>query len=606
MFRALLDRVRRDPGLGWLALGLLAALISYLPSLGYGLVKYDDAWLVRDNWIVQSTSWSSLRTIFFDLDSPKRYALSPEYLPVRDLSVMLDFALWGERYAGFHLDNLLLYLAAIGVWFGLFTSFGIERRIAGLALFFWSIHPAHVESVAWLAERKGLLGMLFAGCSGLCYARFRAGRSAFWLALAAAAAVCAAWSKALAVFALLALPLLEVLFAERRVSWRRSLTGLGVVGAASLSAFVPVLRLALSSAVVGGELPLPGSRLARVLGVHGFYLRLAGLALPNAVSYPIATAGPSSFELALGALGIGAVLVLTFLPGFGGLRVPPVGRAATGLWAAGWLPVSHLLLPLQMVVVADRYLLLPTLGLALGAAALLLWLRPRWLAVGLGAAFVCACSLRTMDARGGWQSPVALWSRAVASNPDDGMAWSAYAEAVGETGDLGRALAIAAQGLEHTRLPRLLLRRALLLLKSGDRRSGVAVMREAARGGEPRAMSNLALLLLEEGQLAEALDWARRGTTGMAMYAPAQRALGRVALAAGLQPEAKAAFTRAFELEPEVCSNRYNLALSELAAQQFESARSLAAPCRSDPALGPAIESLLTELDHRQRAASSL
>ena len=73
------------------------------------------------------------RMIFFDLDldSPRRFALAPEYLPIRDLSMMLDYALWGEWFGGFHLTNLLIYMAAIALWFRALQAFGIERRSRG-------------------------------------------------------------------------------------------------------------------------------------------------------------------------------------------------------------------------------------------------------------------------------------------------------------------------------------------------------------------------------------------------------------------------------------------------------------------------------------------
>jgi hypothetical protein len=79
------------------------------------------------------------------------------------------------------------------------------------------------------------------------------------------------------------------------------------------------------------------------------------------------------------------------------------------------------------------------------------------------------------------------------------MAWSAAAGAV-------------LDGAPHHLLP---LRQALRELRAGNAARGREVMREAAGGGDARAMSNLALLLLEDGGIDEALDWARRGAAVM-------------------------------------------------------------------------------------------
>src|ERR1700684_34833 len=106
--------IRRDP---LLVIAMIAVAALYAPTLGRGIVNYDDTWLLRDNWILQAPSWSSLHTILFDLSSPLRFTLTPEYLPVRDLSVMADFALWGHWWGGFHLTSLVVYELSIVLWF---------------------------------------------------------------------------------------------------------------------------------------------------------------------------------------------------------------------------------------------------------------------------------------------------------------------------------------------------------------------------------------------------------------------------------------------------------------------------------------------------------
>ena len=175
---------RRDPGLALVVVALVATVALYASTLTNGIINYDDTWLIRDNWIVKDPSIDSVRRIFFDLSFETRHVLGAEYLPVRDLSVMLDFALWGNHYGAHHATNLVLYIAAIWLWFGALVELGIDRKVAGIAILVWAVHPAHAESVAWLAERKGLLAVAFSGATALCYARFRAGRRATWLVAA--------------------------------------------------------------------------------------------------------------------------------------------------------------------------------------------------------------------------------------------------------------------------------------------------------------------------------------------------------------------------------------------------------------------------------------
>ncbi|HEY4177017.1 MAG TPA: hypothetical protein VGM90_09310 [Kofleriaceae bacterium] len=586
----MLSRLRNDPALLALLCALVAVIILYAPTLSYGIVDYDDGYLIRDNWVVRDASWASVHTIFFDLDSPRRFVLSPEYLPIRDLSVMLDCALWGDSYAGFHATNLVLYLAAIIVWFDVLVRFGVPRTVAAVAMVLWALHPSHAESVAWLAERKGLLGMMFAGVCGACYTRYRDGRT-LWLVFAMIASVCAVWSKAHAAFAVAALAGLELVRAPAGRERRRALVGIGAIGVCAAVAFIPVLRMAASSQVVGLASHAPAGRGALVLGVHGLYVELAAMLRSNAVAYPLSTDGPSVVEIIVGAVGLAAVVLALVAPRGRSWSPSPIVRSGAVLWFVGWFPVSHLALSLQMIFVADRYLLIPSLGFCLALSALVMSIRSVRARRALVVAIAIGAAMRTLDARSSWRDGESLWARAVESNPADGEAWSAYAEAVARSGDAERAEKIVVDGLAHVRTGRLLMRGALLRIAHGDSEGGLAMMRDASDAGEARAMANLALLLLPTDP-SSALTWARRAAQLMPMYAPARRAAGKVELATGHAAAAEPEFRRAHELEPS-CTNAYNLALALLEMKRTDEAHALLVPCRGDRVVGAQVEAAL-------------
>ena len=592
--RAIVDRLRRDPGLAWALIAVAAAIALYAPTLGRGVINLDDPWLYGDNWIVQHPSASSLHAIFFDTSASTRFVLGAEYLPVRDLSVMCDFAVWGHWYPGFHLTNLALYLASIGLWFAVLDGFGIDRRVAGLAILLWALHPSHAESVAWLSERKGLLGMTAAGLAGLGYVRFRSGRRLPWLVLAMVATLAAVWSKAPAAFAIAALAGLELVLPSGRGSWRRSLAGLGAIATVGIAAFIPVLLVATNSQVVGATDHAPAGFLAMAVGVHGVYLRIAAMALPNAVSYPISIAGPTTLDLVIGTLGLLTVTAVLAAPR---AWQPSVTlRAAAVIWLCGWLPVSRLVLPLRAVLVNDRYLLFPTLGFVLAIAVGLHAIASVGARRALIAVVVLAAALRTLDAESTWRDGRTLWERAVASNPADGDAWSMYSEALMDDGDPQRAMEVVATGLRLSRAPRLLMRKALLALKYGnDRAHAEELMRVAADAGEPKAMTNLALLLLEDGKPADAIAWARKATEVAPSYANGYRIRGKVELASQLPGEALASFEHAHALSPGDLGNRYNLGLALQQLHRPDEARPHFEACVADPALADRARAALAQ-----------
>jgi Flp pilus assembly protein TadD len=595
-----LERARRDPGGALLVIALAAVVALYAATLARGLVNYDDPWLIESNWIATHPSWASLHAIFCDLSTPTRFVLGAEYLPVRDVSVMLDASIWGTWYGGFHLTNVLIYGGAIVAWFAALQRFGIDRRVVGVAILIWALHPAHAESVAWLAERKGVLGALFSGLAALGYARFRGGGRAVWIVMAALCAVAAIWSKALSAFALASLAGLEVALPAQRASVRRAVVGLGVVAAAALAAFVPVVVVARGMAVVSTAPEGPAPGLVNALGLHGFYIRILMCAVRNAASYPIATAGPSGFDIAVGAVGLAGAIALV-VRGRGELRAGAI------LWLVGFIPLSRLVMPVRGVVLADRYLLVPSLGVALVAAGALYRIAEPRARTALITVIVFAAALRTLDAQANWRDAMTLWQRATEVAPGDGDAWSMYADALDDAGEPQQASEAVMRGLHHTSSPRLVMREALLVMEQGDPAHGRALMHKAAELGEPRAMANVALLELRAGHFADAQTWARKSTQAAPLYANGQRIRGKVALAAGADAqsrgdlagaaaaneEARAAFVQALALEPGNRANHLNLALALLQLGRRDEARPHLEACLPDPTLGDRARALL-------------
>jgi tetratricopeptide (TPR) repeat protein len=351
-----------------------------------------------------------------------------------------------------------------------------------------------------------------------------------------------------------------------------------------------VLLVARAATVVGSEALAPITRRELVFGVHGFYTRLALMLPRNAIAYPIATQGPTILDLLLGIATPLAALAVIAVP----RRVPPELRAAAWLWLLGWLPASHAILPLQNVAV-DRYLLIPSLGFALAVAYGLTRIPAGRLRTALIAIVLLAAALRTWDAQSGWRDDATLWARAVDSDPANAGAWSQYAEALDVGGDPRAALAAARDGIAAGARPvaHLRLREGLVLRELGDADGAHAAMLAAAEGGDPVAMSNVALLELAAGHTTPALAWSRRGAELDPLRAAAHRTHGKVALAAHANDEAYRAFVRAYDLEPGYLGNRYNLGLALIALGRRDEARVHLEACLADPSLADAARAAL-------------
>ncbi|MGA2281783.1 MAG: tetratricopeptide repeat protein [Verrucomicrobiota bacterium] len=150
-------------------LGLLLALITllaYWPASYDGFVNYDDQGYVTENSVVQKgLTWTGIKWAF--TTSRASY-----WHPLTWLSHMADCELFGLNPGAHHLVNVLFHMANVALLFLLLLRLTGELWPSAFiaALFAW--HPLHVESVAWIAERKDVLSTFFALLTLLAYTRY--------------------------------------------------------------------------------------------------------------------------------------------------------------------------------------------------------------------------------------------------------------------------------------------------------------------------------------------------------------------------------------------------------------------------------------------------
>ena len=125
----------------WLGILLFASVVcTFLPAIQNEFVGYDDPLYVTGNSHVQEgLSWETLKWAFSSGEAANWH-------PITWLSHMLDYELFGLQAWGHHLTSLIFHALSTVLLF--------------VALFF-GLHPLRVESVAWVAERKDVLGTLF-------------------------------------------------------------------------------------------------------------------------------------------------------------------------------------------------------------------------------------------------------------------------------------------------------------------------------------------------------------------------------------------------------------------------------------------------------------
>ena len=144
----------------------ILVILVFIQVLGNGFVSIDDPVYVTDNpHVLTGLTWNnflwSLRT--FDASI---------WHPLTWLSHMLDVSIYGKNPSGHHSTSLILHISNTLILFMLLAEATGDKYKSFLVAILFGIHPLHVESVAWIAERKGLLSSFFGLISIVFYIRF--------------------------------------------------------------------------------------------------------------------------------------------------------------------------------------------------------------------------------------------------------------------------------------------------------------------------------------------------------------------------------------------------------------------------------------------------
>ena len=145
---------------------LVAVLIVYAPALTLGFVNFDDPQYVLDNPHVRAgLTWNGIAWA-----ATETYA--GNWHPVTWVSHMADTQLYGVNPRGHHATSVVIHLLNTVLLFGVLSRMTAQPLRSAVVAGLFGVHPLHVESVAWVAERKDVLSGLFAMLTLWAYARY--------------------------------------------------------------------------------------------------------------------------------------------------------------------------------------------------------------------------------------------------------------------------------------------------------------------------------------------------------------------------------------------------------------------------------------------------
>lgn len=521
---------------------VVAVLAAYWQIPNCGFVGFDDKPYVTENrqvqkgFTVEGLAWAF--TTFH----------AANWHPLTWLSHMLDCRLYGLNPLGHHWTSLLLHIVnTLLLFFILQQMTGALWQSAFVAALF-ALHPLHVESVAWVAERKDVLSTFFGFLAIIAYYRYVKQKSVvnyllifFFLCLGLMAKpMLVTWP-----FLLLLLdfwPLNRLHFSRSGTRQVKSITGFDSkiffkLILEKIPLFIPVIFSSIITFMAQQSRGAVDSLTSLPLDIR------INNALVSWVSYVIKAVWPAHlivFYPHPGNMlpiwqGAGAALLIAGSTCVAVRLSRQYPYGIVGLfWYLGTLVPVIGLVQVGKQAMADRYTYIPLTGLfivvAWGFSDLLLKWRYRkiFLAV-LAAIILSALTVRTFLQVGYWQNAVTLFENAIKVTPDNPLAQNNLGAALYDDGRFDEAMVYY--------------KKAILIAPEFT-----------------EALSNLGAAYYKQENYDKAVFYFEKALKNRKKDANAHDKLGVVLLAQGKVDEATAYFTKAIQINPEYANAHNNLA----------------------------------------------
>jgi Flp pilus assembly protein TadD len=570
-----------------IAVYLFLAIISlavFGQTIRYDFVNFDDDLYVYNAPAIQGGL--TLKGIALAFTSPH----ARNWHPLTTISHMLDCQLYGLKAGGHHTTNVFLHTIAVLLLFRvLWQMTGAVWKSAVVAALF-AVHPLHVESVAWVSERKDVLSAVFFLLMLAVYVSYARAPSVTRYLTVAVLFAAGLLSKPMLVSAPVILLLLDY-WPLRRFEQSSSTTGKGKLSKSGnqrrvirglflekiplfvLSAGSCVITFVLQKRATGAIPPLPFLwRVQNALATYVIYVWKTLWPTRLAVFYPHPNDTLAIWEV---ILAVGLLLAITI--------AAIILRSARPYLFTGWFWYVGMLVPVIGLVQvgeqghADRYTYLPHIGLFL----LAVWLvadvtavrqSKSRLTVAAAVAIIVALAWAAFVQTSYWRNSETLWSHALAVTSDNDFAHNNLGYLYADRGELDKAISHFETALRiRSRKPDphysvgsafVHVNLADALGRKGQPDEAMVHYEEAIKlqPNYADAYYNRGVILFAKGRIDEAMaDWEKTLQI-QPNDADAHTCLGNALLRRGSLKEAIAHYEKALALAPQDPHSRINIA----------------------------------------------
>jgi protein O-mannosyl-transferase len=397
-----------------LIFSVVLTVIAFIPSLNAGFVNWDDTDYVSDNYLL--TDWSNLKEL---LATP----VQGNHHPLTMLSLAINYAISGKDAWSYHFLNLLLHVINVMLVFGLARLLSRGNIIiAFTSAILFAVHPMHVESVAWVSERKDVLYAVFFIAGLIAYTKYADTGSKKQYALTFLLLILSLLSKPAAVIFPVSLFCIDLL-RKRKLNWRLIAEKIPFFILAAIIGVITFMAQSETGATTDEHFGI-GSKI--LFGFYGIMMYFIKLFIPLQLSpfYPFPPVNES--------LPVAYYISPLFFAGLAILFFYSLKKAKPVAFGISFY-IVNLLLVLQVVsvgmaIIAERYTYVPYIGLFFAIG----WLLDRVLKNDLKKAAYILVPVSLLLAflshkqSSIWSNSETLWQQAIKHHPSS-RAYSALA-----------------------------------------------------------------------------------------------------------------------------------------------------------------------------------
>jgi tetratricopeptide (TPR) repeat protein len=566
-----------------------AVIIVFSPAFFAGFILDDDVMLTNNELMRGpiSTFWCTAKPI--------------DYFPLTYSSLWLEWRLWGANPAGYHVTNVLLHAISCIIIWRIFVRLNFPAP--WLAALLFAVHPVNVESVAWIAERKNVLAMLFYAITVWSFVRFaQSGERSFFIISAAAFVLSLLAKPAVVAWPIVAL---GILWLNRGAAWFKAQQSSATSTPSSLRTdfvlccrwiaplMIPVIILGpvtvwfQSHNVIGTDIKFHHADLLTRIVAGGtsiwFYLWKSLFPVGLTLAYPLWNVNPHSLIWWLPWIGVAVVIVGAWICRRRWGRTALISSVYFLLMLAPVLGVFNMASH-RFCYVSDRwqYFALPVVTLLI-AIGLHKWKKQYSLGVALALAF----SFLSFQQSRLYHDSETLWTDALRKNPSSWLAYYCLGWIRHTEGNFGAALEMYQRSLKlqpeqaeaHTNMGDALLQTGKIdeainhlqqaikinpdytmayynlgcaLQQKGDSTGAIDAFRQAIdrRKEWADAHYNLAIALQQKADAAAAISEYRQAIRYKPQFVPAHNNLGALLCLTGRRDEAVAELRQALMIAP--------------------------------------------------------